>query len=483
MENQILEDPTLFDLITLKEFDKKIAGEFKARKVIFLISCATLVKNFPSYSMNLLVNSESNAGKSYITKKILDIWGEKRLVYKTKITPQVFTYWHNSKFEPDWDWNGKLLYLEDIDENVINHPTFKVMCSEGSESTVVIKQMAIEIQIKGKPIMFVTTADTSPNNEILNRFLIINLDESKEQTKKILRKRAQIMQTGKSEEYNQDILKALEKLEEVKIRIPHAEFLVDFFPDDNLRMRREFDRFLGLICASCALHQFQRERDQEGYLIPCLQDVLLAREVFSYLIESATFFGLTHRMRKAYDLAKTYCERGKELSEAMGLTLEPNDGFSVQEIHAFAPSYSERQWYRVLDRLSFLGILKAGLRTNEKGRKTTIYNINPITQGLDDFMPLLTLSNKFNIDMIDINASNDTLTYLTYLRRNLYELFGEKDEKGQLLSVQNLAITSNLSMRCPSCELSVHKLEVDQWWNKELSCCKFCAPAKEVRIN
>ena len=76
-------------------------------------------------------------------------------------------------------------------------------------------------------------------------------------------------------------------------------------------------------------------------------------------------------------------------------------------------------------------------------------------------------------------AKNDSMTYLTYLRKDLYELFGKKEE---LLSNKTMSITTNMSITCPRCMIAIHRIELDQWWNKDMDCCKFCALSPDIRL-
>ena len=71
------------------------------------------------------------------------------VVWRTKISGEAFTYWHVN--EKDWSWDGKILFLEDIGQSVLDSDTFKVMCSEGSVASVVKNQETIDLIIKGKP--------------------------------------------------------------------------------------------------------------------------------------------------------------------------------------------------------------------------------------------------------------------------------------------------------------------------------------------
>lgn len=173
---KILKDPDIFNKITEIEFDKKIVGEVGSRKVIFLCSAGgRLIKNCQVASYNILVNDEAGTGKDYVTGKVLEILPKEVYVHKTRISPTVFTYWHNKEYEPLWTWDGKVFYPEDISEIVLNSDVFKVMCSSGSSATITIRQRAVDIEIEGKPVMITTTATATPNPELVRRFVILNL--------------------------------------------------------------------------------------------------------------------------------------------------------------------------------------------------------------------------------------------------------------------------------------------------------------------
>ncbi|MCL6494515.1 MAG: hypothetical protein K6T54_07005 [Ignavibacterium sp.] len=400
----ILKNPYLFDEITLKEFDKKIAGEYESRRAIFLVLCSIFVKNIPSYVMNLMVNSEASAGKSYLCKKIIEIFPKNLWEYRTKITPEAFTYWHN---EEDWTWDGKICYLEDIDQKILDSPVFKVMCSEGSIATVVIKQKSYDRIINGKPIMLITTSSTHPNSEIIARFQMISCDETEEQTKRILEKRAKFMERGFVEEYDEKITQALGCLQRVNVKIPSASFLIRFFPMNILRTRREFDRFLTLICSSCALHQYQREKDEEGYFLPTLQDILLAREVMLTIIKSSSFYGLTHRLKRAYNS----CIRLSEQKE--------NGWFTVKEIREFDPFVSEKMWYIYLDRLTSLNLLVIKYEKKEgSDKKVTFYRCLKTDFGFDKFQEDY-FKKAFEVnEQNEVNEVNLFLKHETMVKNN-----------------------------------------------------------------
>lgn len=292
-----LGEPNLFNLITEIEFDKKIVGEVPARKVIFLCSCGRLVINSQVASYNLLVNDDAGIGKDYVTKNVLKILPKEVYIHRTRISPAVFTYWHNPKFEPQWTWDGKIFYPEDISENVLNSDVFKVMCSDGSNATMVIKQRAIDIKINGKPVMITTTATATPSPELTRRFVILNLDSSEDQTKLIMERHSKYKAQGIVPDYNLMITESLQYLKRYKVKVPFAEFIHTYFPSNNIIMRTHYPRFLDFICASTCLYQFQRKKDGE-YLIAEPQDYDIARECFLKICSNKYMIPLTINQKK-----------------------------------------------------------------------------------------------------------------------------------------------------------------------------------------
>lgn len=346
---EILKDPRLLEKIQ-GEFDKTITGEWDTRKAIFLSCCSIWVKNI-GLPENCLINSESSSGKSYITKQVFKFFPEHLREYRTKISREAFTYWHNSKFEPDWTWDGKILYLEDVSTKLINSETFRVMCTEGSKATVVINQRAVDIEIKGKPCILLTTANANPNLEIVNRFNMVSLDESAQQTHNIIQFHLERATKRKKEEYDPKLKEALNVLRRVNVEIPYAQKLENAFPIQNLRVRRDIDRFLGLIHSSAALHQFQRGVTKEGIVIADDIDYENARQVMKKMQTNELMIALNHKQQKAYQAC---LELNKEL-----------EFFSAKQIHKFKPFCSLKHWYDLLDDLCELGLLKVDIRDCE----------------------------------------------------------------------------------------------------------------------
>ncbi len=364
----ILKKPRLFTEITEVELGKKIVGELENRKAIFLIACGIFVEDNQIASYNLCVNSESGAGKDYVVKNVLSIFPKEKVETRTRISPTVFTYWHNSKDEPDWNWDGKVCYLGDVSNSVLNSDVFKVMVSEGSHSTIVIEHKAKDIDIQGKPVMIITTAGADPKNEMLRRFPILTLDESKEQTEAIMKRQAVEAAIGErpDSQYSDIVRKALSCLKPVKVKIPFSEIIVSKYPKNHVIMRTHFYRLLDFIKASAALHQYQRRTDLDNYLIAEPQDYDNAIVALKQITQNALMIPLTRKQTKFLDLCK-------ELSKEM-------EWFPASELIARCKFLSQPTVYRYLDTLSE-HFFEVSSRDDERSRKPIkIYSLNKITK-------------------------------------------------------------------------------------------------------
>jgi len=362
-EHTFLMDPNLLNRIDA-EFDKTIVGEKQSRQAILLNACGAWVENASIASFNLCINSESGAGKDYVCKNVLKIFPKENVETRSRISPAAFTYWHNSKFEENFTWDGKILLLLDISNNILNCEVFKLMASDGTYSTVVIEQRAVDIEIKGKPVLFITTASGNPNNDMLRRFPFLKLNETTDQTKAIKKSQAKAASEGKPIEYEPLITKALSKLQRVKVKIPFAEDLVDSFPSEHLIMRTHFGRLLDFIRASAALYQYQRKRDQDGYIIAEPGDYDNAIIPLQATTTNPMMIPLSRKQEMLLEECRKLTDKKK--AEKIGGSAF---GFSVKEIEPHIPFLVQSKIYDALARLQELGFLSSYIEKQERSDK------------------------------------------------------------------------------------------------------------------
>lgn len=391
----ILKSPSLFEDI-IKEMDKKIVGEYESRKAIFLCCQGRNVLNHQTASYNLLINDEAGAGKDYITGAILELIPKESYIHKTRISPTVFTYWHNPKFEPEWTWDGKVFYPEDISETVLNSDVFKVMSSKGSSATIVIKQQAIEINIRGKPVIITTTATATPNPELVRRFGILNLDSSENQTKAIMKRHSEFKKSGIVPEYDENLIEAQKYLKRVKVKIPFADLIDEFFPSKNIIMRTNYPRFLDFISASASFFQYQREKDINDFILADSKDYNLAREVFLKLCSNKYMIPLTINQKKILE----------------SFEKEPFLKASASQLHASKMSFINLSNLQInLQTLVKYGILETAISKDNYGRDLEVYSLsksyNPNEKlEIPTFEEIMQKYNSIN----NINSINSAIT-------------------------------------------------------------------------
>ena len=344
-------DPN-FLINTIKEIQKDVAGEEDTIIALIIVATTRLVKNATPESRNLLLSDTTGIGKDHTTKKVIEtIIPEEDHLHVTKMSNQAFTYWHAN--EKDWSWDEKVIHFEDITSDLLNCSTFKVMASGDSLTVVVKEQKSIEISVNGKPCMILTSHHANLEDEGLRRFPIGGLNDTLDQTKRIKDKISKTF-TGR-ETYKPDIIlrSALISLDPYSVIIPYAELIQHFFPDDIL-MRTHYHRFLIYICASAVFHQAQRDKTEDGKLIPTPDDYMIARLVLIYTTSNP----------KMIPMSKEY----RDILEILQKNVEP---MSVAEI--FLKCDKSKDWlYRNLPKIITTKLVIKSERLDERANK----NIN-----------------------------------------------------------------------------------------------------------
>lgn len=366
-----LEDKKLWHRIVGEEFPKKIVGEEAACGNIFLNACSAFVEG--ELPLALFVSAESSAGKDWVCKNVVKFLPRPFYEIKTKLTPEAMAYYHNAAKEPEWTWDGKVLYLPDVRNNVLNSDTMKSLLTEGSDGVSVERGKSIEIKVNGIPAVIFTSANAMPKIEMTNRMGIISLDESEAQTNAILIRQAQDREKTNQTNYDPELRLALCGLNRCRVVIPYASKLTSYFPK-KLEARRDFPRFMTLIKSSAALHQYQREKNEEGALIATSQDYQIAKEAFSVMGSAK----LPSPLQKAYNACLAYSK-----NETLG---KPRS-FTTKEIWAASALCSLQRWYDYTELLKGKGLLHAELKKEGTSDKPVMY-FTALEKGAGVTLPL-----------------------------------------------------------------------------------------------
>lgn len=316
-----LDKGLLWDYIVCEELNKKHKGDIESKEILFLSCIGRKVFQKKSYSFNVLVLVPSSSGKDHLTGSVLKLFPRDDYETYGRISAKSLNYLHSLDSEPDYSYDGKIIYLKEITEEILNNEVMKEFTS-GDE---VISQVAITkqkgagvdvVRIRGHPVVVTTTATTIPSEEIRNRFNIVKLDLSEEQTKRTF--------ISEEEEYDLNILNWIAGLKEYKVHIPKElmDFIVKSFPKNKIRYRRDFKRLLDFIKAITIFNQFNREKFDEYTLISQPEDYDKAKDIFINAFSTCSDIPMKDidtRIIKAFEKIKEPLSAKQVLNEVGGI--------------------------------------------------------------------------------------------------------------------------------------------------------------------
>ena len=212
----------------------------------------------------IIVQSTSAAGKSALMEAVLRLAPEEDRVHYSAMTGQSLFYLGER------DLRHKVLAI--AEEEGVRQAAYalKLLQSQGALTIASTgkdpqsgKLITEEYRVEGPVMLFLTTAAIDIDEELLNRCLVLAIDESREQTAAIQRRqRAAATLPGLLAGQEAGAVVAVHRnaqrlLKPVAVVNPYAEQLG--FLDERTRTRRDHQKYLTLIEAVALLHQHQRE--------------------------------------------------------------------------------------------------------------------------------------------------------------------------------------------------------------------------------
>ena len=212
----------------------------------------------------IVIQSSSAAGKSALMDAVLALMPEEERVKYSAMTGQSLFYMGET--------NLKHKILAIVEEEGASRASYalKLLQSEG-ELTIAStgsdpktgNLVTQEYRVEGPVMMFLTTTAIDIDEELMNRCLVLTVDEDRAQTRAIhrLQREKRTLQGLVRKEEKQRLLalhrNAQRLLRPLAIVNPYAERLT--FLDDRTRTRRDHEKYLTLIDTIALLHQYQRE--------------------------------------------------------------------------------------------------------------------------------------------------------------------------------------------------------------------------------
>lgn len=442
-ESSILKDKELLDRLC-NYIQLKVIGEENTIKAILCITIGGLCcKNISPTSTNMIVSDESGAGKDFVIGSCLELIPQDMLIKYKRISPTALSYSHNIETDPSWSWNRKILYLEDINNKILNCEVLKLLMSNSDNIgyfCITIDHKAKEIGIKGKPIIIASTYKGTFDEETTRRVTSIFLDTSKEQTERIFKKIVNEDNTIINYDLLKDIRLAISYLKPVKVIIPFSKNLIKFIDIKRVTMRTDFRKILDMIKFSASIYQYQRESDKDGNIIANKQDYGIMCDMIKTTTLARYGLSITKSQKKLIDIFKM---------DELILDDEniKNDGLRFSQIRDLVPHLSEKNTYRYLNTLTSKGILRSKNVPDLHGNHICYWNVvKKPGLSLPSYEELI--NTKEEIEETPINKKYDKLKgglykYLEefpkdnvkYLNEYYLELVTTMSGKGDLIEI------------------------------------------------
>ena len=284
---ELLRDPRLLERI-VEDFARcGVVGEETNKLVGYL----GVVSRHLESPLAVIVQSSSAAGKSSLMEAVLAFLPEEQRVQYSAMTGQSLFYMGET------DLKHKVLAI--VEEEGAHSASYalKLLQSEGvltiastGKDPATGRLLTHQYRVEGPVMIFLTTTAIQLDEELLNRCLVLSVNEEREQTQAIHRvqREAQTLE-GLLRRRDRDAILAVHRnaqrlLKPVSVVNPYARELT--FNDGQTRTRRDHTKYLTMIRTIALLHQYQRPRkttDHRGrpveYIEVTVEDIAVANHL------------------------------------------------------------------------------------------------------------------------------------------------------------------------------------------------------------
>jgi DNA primase catalytic core len=319
---ELLRDPRLLERI-VEDFARcGVVGEETNKLVGYL----GVVSRHLESPLAVIVQSSSAAGKSSLMEAVLAFLPDEQRVQYSAMTGQSLFYMGET------DLKHKVLAI--VEEEGAHSASYalKLLQSEGVLTIASTgkdpnsgRHITHQYRVEGPVMIFLTTTAIQLDEELLNRCLVLSVNEEREQTQAIhkVQREAQTLE-GLLRRRDRDAILSVHRnaqrlLKPMAVVNPYARELT--FNDGQTRTRRDHTKYLTLIRSIALLHQYQRPRkttDHRGqpveYIEVTVEDIAvanrLAHEVLGRTLDELP--PQTRRLLLAVDeMVTAECERQK----------------------------------------------------------------------------------------------------------------------------------------------------------------------------
>ena len=284
-------------------------GEDRIGKLLFL----SVISRFLDWLVSIAVKGASSGGKNEIVGRVLSFFPEAAYLKITAMSEKVLAYDKENV-------KHRMLVLTEASALHGNFAWYllRSLLSEGRIDYRVVEKKNGEhtcrhFSREGPTGVILTTTKIQIDPETETRLLSVTINDSPEQTSKVLKKLAERAGAPALPRRLPDLetWRALHKwieLKEHRVEIPYAEFLAALFPITATRIRRDFGLILNLVKSHAVLHQATRERSPEGWIIATVDDYCVVRDLVDDLFAESLETSVPPAIRETVDAVKQLLE-------------------------------------------------------------------------------------------------------------------------------------------------------------------------------
>ena len=281
---ELLQAPNLVERLA-ESFDAAgIVGEQTNKLAAYLAATSRLLDR----PLAVIIQSTSAAGKTALMEAVLSFFPSEDQVKYSAMTGQSLYYLGEKNLR------HKILAIVEEEGAEKASYALKLLQSEGEltiastgKDATTGRMKTEEYHVEGPVAIILTTTSIDIDEELMNRCLVLTVDESRKQTLAIhaLQRQARTLEGLRLKKRRKKILTLLQNaqrlLKPVEIINPFADELT--FTAERTRTRRDHEKYLTLIESVTLLHQHQRQLEEDPEAGPhiktTLEDIAIANAI------------------------------------------------------------------------------------------------------------------------------------------------------------------------------------------------------------
>lgn len=276
---EFLSKPNLLKNIDALLEQSGIIGEEDNRMMLFVIASGYKMP----YLLHALVQGTSGEGKSHLLNSIAQTMPQEDVMNTTRITKKSLYHYQ------DKELTNKLILIQDFDglDEEAQFAFREMQSAKFLTSSTVSKDHFGNVRGKLKQVnahfaSLTATTKAEVYYDNMSRSVVIGVDESIEQTLRIVQQQNQkiagLIDSDKEQQAKELLRNSMRVLKSYVVVNPYADKIM--LPLEAKMLRRLNSQFQNFVSQITILHQYQRKTDTKARLIATKEDIQMAVDIF-----------------------------------------------------------------------------------------------------------------------------------------------------------------------------------------------------------